>query len=438
MHLGAADLIRMWVRKRIEITPKDLLRGLCGCFAPGDYDQACDDVGRVWDVDDALVCLSVRSGFDLLLQSADWESDAEIIMSGLTIPDMTRIVEANGLKAVGVDIDLDTMQPDVEQIRQSITPRTRAIVVAHLLGGICDIAPLVTIAREHNLLLIEDCAQAYVGTHYQGDERADVSMFSFGPIKTNTSLAGAVFRVRNPQLRERMDRYHQYWSYQSRFTFAKRIIKYAFVKVISTRPLCGGFYQFLKLFGKNHDGVARSMARGFAGPGFFERIRRQPSLPLLKLLRHKLAQFDPAEADRRRQLGQRFCQQVGDQVYVLGAHMSRQTWWVLPILVEDPDAIVPKLWDAGFDASNSCSLHSLVQDEDSVATTILKHIVFLPLHSAMPKSELDRLAKTVLEAKPLKPILPESFEPHVLNGQSVGGSVVDSRPLVKPSPMVSS
>lgn len=438
MHLGAVHLIRMWVRKRIEITPKDLLKGLCVCFAPSDYEQSRGEIAALWNPSDTLVCLSVRSGFDLLLQSTDWQPESEIIMSGLTIPDMTRIVEANGMKAVGVDIDLDSMQPDIEQIRRSITPQTRAIVVAHLLGGVCDIEPLVAIAREHNLLLIEDCAQAYVGSEYQGDERADVSMFSFGPIKTNTSLAGAVFRVRAPKLRERMERYHQYWRYQSRFTFAKRIVKYAFVKVISTRPLCGGFYQCLKLFGKNHDGVARSMARGFAGPGFFEKIRRQPSLPLLKLLKHKLAHFDPQETDRRRQLGQRFCQQVGDDVYVLGARMNRQTWWVLPILVENPDAIVPHLWDAGFDASNSCSLHSLVQDEDSVATTILKHIVFLPLHSAMPQSELDRLAKTVLEAKPVKPALPESFIDPSVQGHLAAGSVMEPTELVKPSSLVSS
>ncbi len=424
----------MWVRKRIEITPMDLARGLWGCFVPGQREQLCREIAGVWQAQDALVCLSVRSGFDLLCHSADWEPGGEIIMSGLTIPDMPRIVEAGGFKPVGVDIDLRTMQPDIEQIRQAITPRTRAIVVAHLLGGICDLGPILKIAREHGLLVIEDCAQAFVGSAYQGDERADVSMFSFGPIKTNTSLAGAVFRVRKPDLLQAMQHQHQQWGCQSSLKFAKRIAKYAFVKVISTRPLCGGFYRFMKLFGKNHDGVARSMARGFAGPGFFEKIRCQPSVPLLKLLRYKLEDFDPAETARRRELGQRFQQLVGNDVYVLGAAMTRQTWWVLPILVQDPGTLVPQLWDAGFDASNSCSLHSVVENSDSVAATILEHIVFLPLHARMPVRELERLAQCVLDASPKKPALPQSFLEPDASENARSGRALPQRDLAKSSP----
>ena len=395
----------MWVRKRIEITPADLCRGLWNCITPGDRQQICRQIGEVWKSEDALVCLSVRSGFDLLLHSSGWPQGSEIIMSGLTIPDMPRIVEANGLKAIGVDIDLATMQPDLDEIRQAITPQTKAIVVAHLLGGICDISGVLEIAREHKLMVIEDCAQAYVGSEYQGDERVDVSMFSFGPIKTNTALAGGVFRVRNAQLRETMERMQDQGKIQSRFKFAKRVMKYAFVKTISTRPLCGGFYRFMKLFGSNHDGVASTMARGFAGPGFFRKIRQQPSTPLMKLLHHKLQAFHPETTSRRRELGERLVQLLGSKVHVLGSEMRRQTYWVLPLLVDEPQSLVQKLWDAGFDGSNHCSLHAVVDDKDSTAASILRHIVFLPLHSTMPKSEIDRMAKVILQAAPEKPLV---------------------------------
>jgi len=374
---------------------------------PGDRQETCQEIADVWQADDSLVCLSVRSGFDMLLHSSDWPAGSQVIMSGLTIPDMPRIVQANGLVPVGVDVDLRTMQPDAAEIRRAITPQTRAIVVAHLLGGICDISEVLEIARQHDLLVIEDCAQAYVGTDYQGDERADVSMFSFGPIKTNTALAGGVFRVRRRDLRHRMARLQDQWKVQSRFKFAKRIAKYAFVKTISTRPMWGGFYRFMKLFGKNHDGVASTMARGFAGPGFFTKIRQQPSLPLLKLLLHKLAMFDPAITERRRQMGEQLADCVSGRVHVLGSHMNRQTYWVLPLLVEQPRELVQQLWDAGFDGSNSCSLHAIVDDEDSTAATILRHVVFLPLNSGMPDSEIKRMAEVILAAKPSLPLVIE-------------------------------
>jgi dTDP-4-amino-4,6-dideoxygalactose transaminase len=228
-------------------------------------------------------------------------------------------------------------------------------------------------------------------------------MFSFGPIKTNTALGGAVLRVRNNPLREKMERKQDQWKFQTSFSFAKRVGKYAFVKVISSRPFCGGIYRFMKLFGKNHDSIASSMARGFAGPGVFERIRKQPSLPLLKLLHHKLALFDSASTDRRRKLGEQFVQMVDDRVHVLGSQMERQTFWVLPILVGDPRSLVQTMWDAGFDASTHCSLHSITRNQDSTAARILNHIVFLPIHPAMPINEVRRMAEVVLAANPVIP-----------------------------------
>ena len=394
----------MWVRKRIEVSPSDLAKGLWYCLTPANRPQIESQIANEWQVDDAVVCLSVRSGFDLLLHSSGWQAGSEIIMSGLTIPDMPRIVEANQMKPVGVDIDLHTMCPDIEQIRQKITPQTKAIVVAHLLGGICDIKPLIQLARKHNLMVIEDCAQAYVGTAYQGDSQADVSMFSFGPIKTNTALAGGIFRVRQTELLQRMRRVHDQWKVQSRFTFGKRIGKYGFVKFLSTRFMCGSFYRLMRMFGSSHDGVASTMARGFAGPNFFERIRQQPSSPLLKLLEGKLRNFDPKFTGKRRDLGRQFCEAVGSDVFVLGSEMERQTWWVLPLLIDDPKPLVKKLWDAGFDASNNCSLHSIVDDETSTATSILRHIVFLPLQTCMPEREVIRMAELVRNAGTQKPL----------------------------------
>ncbi|MGI9517058.1 MAG: DegT/DnrJ/EryC1/StrS family aminotransferase [Pirellulaceae bacterium] len=400
----------MWVRKRIEVSTADLASGLGYCVAPGDREATTRQIGDQWHSENALVCLSVRSGFDVMLHSSGWPRGSEIIMSSLTIPDMPKIVRENGMVPVGVDIDLESMTPDVDKIRARITPRTRAIVVAHLLGGLCDISQIVELAREHDVLVIEDCAQAYVGSSYQGDPQADVSMFSFGPIKTNTALGGAVFHVRQPELLEQMQRAHDQWRFQTRFSFGRRVLKYGFVKVISTRPICGGFYRFLKLFGRNHDGIASSMARGFAGPRFFDRIRRQPSTSLLRLLDYKLGKFDPAKTDHRSQLGRQFADQAGDQVYVLGADMVRQTFWVLAILVEEPQPLVRKLWDSGFDASNSCSLNAIHDDKQSVAGQILQHIVFLPLHAEMPESEIARMAGIIRDASPGIPVFVESSQ----------------------------
>ncbi len=400
----------MWVRKRIEITPGELLRGLIHCALPGNRRQLTDQLAQIWDEEATFVCLSVRSGFDILLNSADWLPGTEVIMSGLTIPDMPRIVRENGMTPVGVDIDLDTMGPNISAILRAITPRTKAIVVAHLLGGLIDLTAIHELAKVHNLLLIEDCAQAYSNKSYKGDPRADVSMFSFGPIKTNTALSGGVFQVRRPELLLAMQDQQSGMPIQSRFSFARRIAKYAVVKTLSTRIVCGGIYRVMKMRGNSHDAMASTMARGFAGPGFFTKIRKQPSTPLLGLLRYKLEKYSPVQTEFRREHGQFLLNSLGKEFRVLGADMNRQTWWVFPLLVDHPEVLVQKLWDAGFDATNHCSLHAIFECDDSIAQTVLKHIVFLPLHSDMPKRELTRMARIVRESGVISPefaVVPE-------------------------------
>lgn len=388
----------MWVRKRIEISPADLLRAVGYCALPHDSRTSLQAIEQVWDGDHALVCLSVRSGFDLLLSSSGWEAGSEVIMSGLTIPDMPRIVSENGFVPVGVDIDLESMGPDPVAIERSITPRSRAIVVAHLLGGLVDLAPLLEIARRHNLMLIEDCAQAYSGDGYQGDSRCDVSMFSFGPIKTNTALAGGILQIRRPELLQSMRDNQSHWSRQSRMTFFRRVLKYGLLKVLSTRPVCGTLYRLMKLRGSSHDALASTLARGFPGPGFFEKIRKRPSAPLLRLLNHKLRAYDGETTGLRKDQGDFLANALPPEIPVLGNSMMRQTWWVFAVLVDEPATLVEQLWEAGFDGTNCCSLHAIFAGDDSVTRRILRHIVFLPVHPRMSRRELSRLAHVVRQS----------------------------------------
>ena len=142
----------------------------------------------------------------LLLASLDLPPKSEVLITALTIPDMVRIIKDHDLVPVPLDLDLDTMGPQLDVLRRAITPATKAIVVAHLFGGRVPMEPILALAREHGLLVIEDCAQAYTGSEFRGHAEADASMFSFGPIKTATALGGAVIRVRDDRLLDRMRR----------------------------------------------------------------------------------------------------------------------------------------------------------------------------------------------------------------------------------------
>ncbi|MEX2558766.1 MAG: DegT/DnrJ/EryC1/StrS family aminotransferase, partial [Pirellulales bacterium] len=193
----------MWARKRLDIGWFDLGYATLCCCLPGRRAERQRCIESLWSGSgDTLACLSVRSGFDLLLEALALPPGSEVLVSALTIKDMVRIIDEHGLLAVPVDLEPGAMAPDLDSLRQAITPATRAILVAHLFGGRIDLEPIVRLAEEHGLLVIEDCAQAYVGPHFVGHPGVAASMFSFGPIKTATALGGGLIRVADPALVE--------------------------------------------------------------------------------------------------------------------------------------------------------------------------------------------------------------------------------------------
>jgi dTDP-4-amino-4,6-dideoxygalactose transaminase len=228
-------------------------------------------------------------------------------------------------------------------------------------------------------------------------------MFSFGPIKTNTALAGAVLEVRQPELLRRMKEMHSAWPRQSNWNFLKRVVKYLALKKVATRPALATLGWIARLRGTDHDTFVSGAARGFPGSDFFAKIRRQPAEALVKLLTRKLVRFDASRARARQNCGQALAARLARRLPVPGIDSIRQTWWVLGVLVEEPDVLVQMLWREGFDASRGSSLKPVGERQLIQANRLMDHLVFLPFDLAMPAGELDRMIQLVLDSNALAP-----------------------------------
>jgi dTDP-4-amino-4,6-dideoxygalactose transaminase len=94
------------------------------------------------------------------------EGDEVIVTPRTFLASVSSIVNA-GATPVFADVDYDTQNITAETIKSFLTPRTKAIVCVHLAGWPCDMDPIMALAAEHNLYVIEDCAQAH-GARYKG------------------------------------------------------------------------------------------------------------------------------------------------------------------------------------------------------------------------------------------------------------------------------
>jgi len=145
----------------------------------------------------ALCTLSVRSALDLYLQVRQFPQGSEILMTGMNIPDMVKIIEEHGCVPIPVEIALNNLQPSVEDIKRSVTSKTKAIIVAYVYGVTYDCSYIAKALEGTNIEILEDCAQSFRSVYsFRGNPQAVMSMFSFGTIKHNATGAGAVTVIR--------------------------------------------------------------------------------------------------------------------------------------------------------------------------------------------------------------------------------------------------
>jgi len=128
---------------------------------------------------------SGTSALHLALLAAGVGPGDEVITVSCTFVATVAAVDYTGARPVFVDVDPDTLNMDVTQIEAAITDRTKVILPVHLHGQPADLDPILEIARRHNLLVIEDAAQAH-GAEYKGrrvGSIGDMGCFSFYPGK---------------------------------------------------------------------------------------------------------------------------------------------------------------------------------------------------------------------------------------------------------------
>lgn len=130
------------------------------------------------------------------------------------VPTFTYIASVNCISYVGatpvfIDSELDTWQANIDQIEKKISEKTKVIIAVHLYGNSCDLERLRKICDNHNIYLVEDCAEA-LGTYYQDSHvgvLSDISTFSFFGNKTITTGEGGMVCTSNPIFKERIERF---------------------------------------------------------------------------------------------------------------------------------------------------------------------------------------------------------------------------------------
>ena len=337
-----------------------------GFLVQGAHVQEFEEkVAAYLGVAHAVAVSSGTAALHLALLAVGVGPGDEVLVPDFTHPATANVVELAGARPVLVDVDLETLNVDAGRFRAALSPRTRALMPVHLFGQPAAMGPILDLARERGLKVIEDAACA-LGAEDEGRRCGTVSdagCFSFHARKVITTGEGGMVVTRDEATAERV------------------------------RQL------------RNHGSVEAGDARRFERAGFNYRLTELQGAM-------GVAQMDRLEGAIRRRavLAGRYddaLARVGGVRRPGRRANARPVWQSYVVLLDEPidrDLVRSRLREDGIEATiGTYALSEQPQHSSAAGSLANSRLAFrqslaLPLHPLMSEAEVDRVAQRLAAA----------------------------------------
>lgn len=389
-------------RGKLDLNFQDIFAGIGYCIA--DLFSGKNKQFEFPKEPDRLLTLSVRTALDLILTGLNYPPGTEVLVSNINIPDMFNIIRAHQLIPIPLSVRKDTLSIDLDELAAAINPASKMLLLSPLFGGIMDMDAIIKIAKKHQLLVIEDAAQAFMGEYpdhipslndlHPGHPGTDAQLYSFGLIKTNTAISGALIKIKDRDLYLKVRKLNDDLKEQETSVYLKKLFKVLFMKVLTVNSCYTLFYHLISCLGKDFDEVLTGFTRGFPGQDPLKKIRFRPCLANLRLLERKWNNFSPSTIKKRKLLAEDLLAGLPESLKI-GRLNKNHSYWVLPIECDDPQHMIQVLRQHGFDATAKASSLVKLAPVNSVyenpSALCLKRIIYLPMDTQMKNSKRRQL-----------------------------------------------
>lgn len=233
----------------------------------------------------AIAVNTGTSALHITLDALGIKETDEVIVPSLTFVATIQAIIACKARPVFCEIDAETMNADIGDIKKRITKKTKAIIPVHYGGQPCDMDALMDLARKHSVRIVEDAAHAF-GSLYKGSKIGsigDVACFSFDPIKNITCGEGGAVVTNDGRLTEIIikkrllgidrDTWHRYKNQRSWFY---EVVDSGYRYHMSNINAAIGLVQLKKIdkFLEKRRRIARQYDEAFTGKPGIELLRR--------------------------------------------------------------------------------------------------------------------------------------------------------------------
>ncbi|RYD55189.1 MAG: DegT/DnrJ/EryC1/StrS family aminotransferase [Sphingobacteriales bacterium] len=171
-QLQMVDLKRQYqkIKPEIDKAIQNVIDNTAFIGGP-DVKQFAGELATYLGVKYVIPCANGTDALQIALMALGLQPGDEVITPSFTYIATVEVVALLRLKPVFVDMDADTFTMNIDSVKSAITPKTKAIIPVHLYGQCVDMEPLLALAKEHNIPVVEDNAQAIGGTYTYPDGR---------------------------------------------------------------------------------------------------------------------------------------------------------------------------------------------------------------------------------------------------------------------------
>lgn len=337
--------------------------------------------------------MSIRTTWDLLLTKLNLETGSEILVSSITISNMIDIIKLHGLTPIPFDQNLSNMSIDYDDISKKITPKTKIVLIAHIFGAITPMSPLQKLKNKYpTLLVVEDYAQSFkTPRDWKDQEWVDVSMLSFGTIKTMSCLGGSLSFIRDSKLAKSLQTTYAYYPQFESSTLLKKIIKGLLLKFFSQKSIYSFSYQFCRVFGFNFDTIISRSIKGFSGENLLYLIRKQLPSSILSLMIKKINHPKTFIYDQQKN-ALFLLQHLKNPENVIGYQHTNHGYWLFAVKFNHPKLLIDAMHKVGIDATQNTSHMIRLTKSDILPLT---HFIYLPIHQGLSPKMLLKMAQVL-------------------------------------------
>lgn len=358
----------------------------------------------------AIILPRARIAMFYLLKNLNLPKDSEVIMTPLTIADMVNAVRWAGLTPVFSDLGENTYNIDCRKLRELITPKTKVLFVTHLTGLASDMDEIIKIAKNYNLILIEDASQAFNG-EFNGKllgTFGTAGIFSLSFLKTCSTLFGGALVLNDSALTEKIRRESEKLPPPPKSMLIKEILKNMLLVVATNRIIFSLLtYYFIKLSSAVSSNAVNKFIKSNPKPSLTdappqEYLHSYTNLQAQMGLRMLDAIF---KTDEKRITNSNFLidnlsDKAKSKLPVIIKN-TKNTFWRLPVQTDEPEKFKKYLFKNYVD----CAPTNLILAGEEPAfkkyarpapmAKLAHGAIFIPMHSAFDKKDMLYMAKLI-------------------------------------------